>query len=292
MAAREWDVVVIGAGPAGLSAARGVAQRGLSCLCLDRLGPGGALMNLGALHHCPELPAGTTGPELAAQLAEAATEAGAELGFGEVRAIRREGGAWIVATDEEEHVARRALILASGLAPGRLGVPGEEAFEGMGLSHCAACDGPLYRGQPVVVAGSDEWACQEALELAGTAAQVTLVHEADAPPAALPAVLPPNLALLPGRIVALEGEGGLEAVVVAEDEARRRLPARAVFVQRGRAPALDFASGLLALDAAGHALAETGRPGLFVAGDLRAGAPRRIAAAIADGLCAARAVPA
>jgi thioredoxin reductase (NADPH) len=279
-----WDVVVIGAGPAGLSAARAAAARGLRTLCLDRLGPGGALMNLGALHHCPELPEGTTGPDLAAQLMEAATEAGAELGFGEVREVRSGEGAWTVVTDEEEHQAR-ALVLASGLLPGRLGVAGEGGFEGQGLSRCAACDGPLYRGQSVVVAGSDEWACLEAEELLPIAASVTLVHEA--PPAAM---LPPGVATIEGRITALEGEGGLETVVVGDG---RRIAARAVFVQRDRAPAIGYAApDLLGRDSAGHPIADSAaaRAGVFVVGDLRAGSPRHLAAALAEGRAAGEAV--
>ncbi len=279
-----WDVVVIGAGPAGLAAARGVAERGLSCLCLDRLGPGGALMNLGALRHCPDLPPGATGPDLAAQLIEVATEAGAELGFAEVRALRRGDGCWVVETEEEAHTAR-AVVLATGLAPGRLGVPGEERFEGRGLSHCAACDGPLYRGQPVVVAGDDEWAWLEAEALAAIASAVTLVHEA--PPAAPP---PPGVLPVPGRIAALEGEAGLEAVVTGDG---RRIPARAVFVQTGRAPALTFAAGLVGCDASGHPLVDgamrAGPAGLYAVGDLRAGSSRRLASALADGLRAAAA---
>ncbi|WP_135469248.1 NAD(P)/FAD-dependent oxidoreductase [Crenalkalicoccus roseus] len=283
---RQWDVVVIGAGAAGLSAARAVAAAGLSCLCLDRLGPGGALMNLGPLHH---LPGGKAGPDLAAELVEAATAAGAELGFGEARALTG-GPPWAVATGEETHLAR-AVILAPGLAPGRLGVPGEEAFEGRGISHCAACDGPLHRGEEVVVAGGDAWAGQEALDLAALARLVTLVHPEGAPPR-LPAAPPPNLALLPGRVVALEGDGGLAAVRVATGGAERRLPARAVFVQCGRAPALGFAEGAVARDAAGHARVDAAMAAgaaLFAAGDARAGAPQRAADAIADGVRAGEA---
>ena len=155
----DWDVVVIGGGAAGLSAAAAAAGADLSCLVVDRMGGGGELMNLGSLH---EMEGALTGPDLAARLLEEATVAGAELGLGAVTGLTSEGVGWRVSTDDEVHSAR-AVILAVGLAHGRLGVDSEEGFEGQGLSHCAACDGPLYRGQPVVVAGADRWAVAEAL---------------------------------------------------------------------------------------------------------------------------------
>jgi thioredoxin reductase (NADPH) len=269
----DWDVVVIGGGAAGLSAAAVVAGAGLRCLLLDPMGGGGELMNLGALHDVPGHE-GSNGPDLAAQLLEAAMTAGVELGFGAVTALA--GPPWQVTTVEESHAAR-AVILATGLAPGTLGLANEEKFLGQGLSHCAACDGPLYRGQPVVVAGADRWAVQEAAELAETCAAVTLVTQG------APAPEVPGVTVIEGRVTALHGEGGLQAVLVGT----HTLPARAIFVQCGRRPALGFAASL-PRDAEGH-LPFNPAPRLFAAGGIRAGGPALLAAVMADGVAAGRA---
>jgi thioredoxin reductase (NADPH) len=282
----DWDIVVIGGGAAGLSAAAAAAGAGLSCLVLDRMGGGGELSNLGLLR---EMDGGLAGPDLAARLLEEVITAGAELGLGEVTGLTPHGNGWQVLTDEEAHGAR-AVILATGLAHGRLGIAGEDSFEGRGLSHCAACDGPLYRGLPVVVAGAGRWARQEARELAAIASQVTLVTQEGPVPAAA------GFAVIPGRIIALEGSSGLDSVLVEPDGGgdARRLPARAVFVQTARRPALGFVPGVLARDRDGRLLTNatlaSSMPGLFAAGDVRTGAAGTIAAAIADGQRAAASV--
>lgn len=282
--ATQWDVLVIGAGPAGLSAARRAAEAGRRCACIDRLGPGGTLLNIGDLHDAPPGFAARTGADLAAELAEAATNAGLELAFGEVTALRHEGTLWAASTGEEEYTAR-AVIVATGLSPGTLGLEEESAFEGIGLSHCASCDGPLYSGQDVVVAGDGRWARQEAADLAGIARDVTLVGP-DA--AALPGVR-----VIRGRIVGLEGKDGLDAVTIEQEQVRERHPARAVFVQANRRPALDFAPWC-ARDADGRAIADTAlrmnEHGAYAAGDVRSGAPELVASAIADGRRAADSV--
>ena len=282
----QWDVVVNGAGPARLSAAAAVAEQGLYSLVIDPKGCGGELMNLGPLHDCPDQPEGTAGPDYAASLMEAAMTAGAELGSGEVTALA--GGApWVVTTDESTHEAR-AVILATGRAAVRIGGAGEEGYEGQGLSHCAACDGPLYRNQPVMVVGSDRWARQEALDLAATASAVSLVTLGERVPAL------EGVTVLDGSVAGLEGGNGLEAVLVRQGSETRRVPARGLFVQCNRRPALGFLPEGVALDASGHAVVDAAlqcsMPLIFAVGDARAGGRELVTQAVADGRLAAASV--
>ena len=272
MTAPSYDIVVIGAGPAGLSAASEAAKAGLKTYCLDKLAPGGVLINLGELHDFED---GVDGPTLSSRLADEAMAAGVEVGFGEVAAISG-GGPWIVSTaDGEQHTAR-AVIVATGLNKGRLGVPDEEAYEGRGLSTCATCDGPLYAGKPVIVAGVGGWADVEARELEAMAGQVTVMDPARQ------------------RIVGLEGSDGLEAVVVEADGARKSVPASAVFVYVNETPAAEFLPDSLARDATGHIVVDaegrTSSPTVFAVGDVRGGARRKLSEAIADGRRAGKAV--
>lgn len=282
----DWDVVVIGGGAAGLSAAAAAAGAGKRCLLVDRMGGGGELMNLAAPLH--EMGEAITGPDLAGRLLEEALGAGVELAIDEVTALGRAGARWAVTTAEDSHTAR-AVILAVGLAPGTLGLDNEAEYEGRGLSHCAACDGPLYRGDPVVVVGTDRWAVQEALDLLPMAGAVALVTQGRGP------LEVPGVAVIPGRVTGLEGKAGLEAVLVQQlGAAPKRLPARAVFVQDGRRPALGFASAELARDAAGRLVVDDalrcGPPGLLAVGEARAGFPSTLAAAMEDGRRAAAAL--
>lgn len=271
MTAPSYDLVVIGAGPAGLSAASEAAKAGLKTYCLDKLAPGGALINLGALHDFED---GVDGPTLSSRLADEAMAAGVEVGFGEVSSIAG-GGPWTVSTaDGEQHTAR-AVIVATGLNKGRLGVPNEDSYEGRGLSTCATCDGPLYAGKPVIVAGAGGWADVEARELEALAAQVTVMDPARQ------------------HIVGLEGNDGLEAVVVETDGARKSVPASAVFVYLNEAPAAEFLPDSLARDATGHIVVDaegrTSLPTVFAVGDVRGGARRKLTEAIADGQRAGKA---
>jgi thioredoxin reductase (NADPH) len=283
MDASSFDVIVIGAGPAGLTAATEAARAGLKALCLDKLAPGGALINLGQLHDVEE--AGD-GPQVASQLTDDATTAGVEIGFGEV--VRLSGSRpWTVETAEGEQHTGRAIVIATGLGKGRLGLPGEDQYEGRGLSHCASCDGPLYAGLPVIVAGAAGWAPYEALELKAFASEVTVIDT-------VAAKLPDGVRRLDGRIVALEGGDGLQSVVVESGGARKTIPTSAVFVYVGQSPAAEFVPDSLARDATGHIVVdERGRTSaatVFAAGDVRAGARHYLADAIADGQRAAQAV--
>jgi thioredoxin reductase (NADPH) len=285
MTSVPYDVIVIGAGPAGLSAATEAARAGLRTLCLDKLAPGGVLINLGQLH---DVEPPSDGPQFASQLADQAMAAGVEIGFGDVVRLSR-NGLWTVEMAEGEQHAARVIVVATGLDKGRLGVPGEEDYEGRGLSHCAICDGPLYAGEPVVVAGAGGWAAHEAEELKAFASEITIVD----PTAGAPV---DGITHIEGRIVGLEGNEGLQAIVVESSSGRKTVPTSAVFVYVGQAPAAKFLPDSLARDAAGHIVADdegrTSAAAAFAAGDVRAGAHQSVAAAIADGQRAGRAAAA
>jgi len=282
MSTPSYDVIVIGAGPAGLTAATEAARAGLSALCLDKLAPGGQLINLGDLQDFEET---ATGPDIAARLTDDATVAGVEIGFGEVTGLSG-SGPWTVEADGESRTGR-AVVIATGLNKGKLGLPNEDEFEGRGISHCAHCDGPLYAGLPVMVAGVAGWAKLEAQDLIGVAGEVTVID-------ASAAESPPEIPRIKGRIVTLDGKNGLESVTVESEGTRKAIPASAVFVYLDQSPAAEFLPDSLARDATGHIVVDaegrTSAPTVFAVGDVRAGARQSLTEAIADGQRAAQAV--
>jgi len=294
--ADRCDVLIVGAGVAGLTAAQAIASEGLSCVCVERMGPGGVVMNLGEIEDCPGLAPGISGPDLAADLVDKAMTAGAILAFAEVTSIR--GGApWVVETTDGSHEAT-AVILASGLTEGSFDLAGEEDLRGRGVSSCAHCDGPIFKDQPVVVAGGDEWAAQEAMELAGVASQVTLVCEGGAPNVSqarrdrLSALA--NLSIKAGRVIGLTAnDAGLQSVTVAGPAGEDRLTAPGVFVYTNRRPNIGYLAQAPQLDGTDRPVVgpdlATSRAGLFAIGDLRAGARESVTAAAEDGRKAAQA---
>lgn len=285
MAPPSYDVIVIGAGPAGLTAATEAARGGLKAFCLDMLAPGGELVNLGELHDFEEIFSGT---DMAARLTDDAVVAGVEIGFGEVTTIAGTGPFVVETSDGEQHEGR-AVVVATGLNKGKLGLPGEENYEGRGLSHCATCDGPLYAGQSVIVAGATGWAPYEAAALVGIASDVTLLGTPDGK-------IADGIRTMPGRIVGLGGSDGLQSVTIENDGARNEVPTNAVFVYVGQSPAAEFLPDSLARDATGHIVADeqgqTSTPLIFAVGDVRAGARHYLADAIADGQKVAKGIAA
>ena len=283
MSTPSYDVIVIGAGPAGLVTATEVARTGLKTLCIDKLAPGGQLINLTELHEFEEP---WDGPNMAARLTDEATVAGAEMGFGDVTRISG-GDHWTIETADGESQSARLLVIATGLNKGKLGLPNEADFEGRGISHCASCDGPLFAGLPVVVAGASGWAGIEARELAGVAGGVTVVD-------ASAAETPEGIARIAGSIVGLEGANGLESVVVESGGQRKSIPASAVFVYIGQSPAAEFLPDSLARDATGHIVVDaegrTSVPTVYAVGDVRAGTRPYLNEAVADGERAAKAI--
>lgn len=263
------DVVVVGAGIAGLTAARVCAERGLQVIAHDAFAPGGQLINLGALADWPGPP--TTGPDLMSALLTDVMDRGVEIAYGEVTGLRADP---LTADAADGPVTAHAVVVATGRHPGRLDVPEADAWAGRGLSGCATCDGPLHAGGEVVVVGDDEWTAHEALELAGFAQRVTLVSSRPSWSAESGRRLAGAVERRTGAVAALEGDGTLGAVRLDDGE---RLTASGVFVYTHADPRRELLDGLPA-DAP-----------VWSAGDVTGGDPHLLAAA-ADGLRAGLAV--
>jgi thioredoxin reductase (NADPH) len=295
--AADYEIAVLGGGLAGLTGALFAARQGRSTILLDPLGAGGAVMNTERVEDFPGFPQGVAGFELVPRLQEQVMDAGGTFEPGEVSRLEQQGDDWVVVTDTREIVAG-AVVVATGTRPRKLGLPGEDELEGKGLSRCASCDGPLYRGQVVAMVGGGDSALLEALELTGHEVQVVLVHpEPTLEGQATYARRVDESAQVEVRdrtvLDEILGDGkveGLRLRDLATGESSD-LPVAAVFVHVGRVPNTEFLEGLLALDELGRVPTDgwmrTALPGLFAAGDVRVDAAGQAVTAAGDGATAA-----
>ncbi|PDT74153.1 FAD-dependent oxidoreductase [Bradyrhizobium sp. C9] len=292
---QDADVVVIGAGVAGLTAAMIAAERGANTLVIEQSMPGGQVATIERIRNFPGYPDGVAGYELGPLLQQQAEAAGAAVRLDRVSALVPGDGAFRVVCGEDEVVAR-TVIMAAGSSLRQLGVAGEAEFVGRGVSHCAACDGPLFTGQAVAVVGGGDSAVDEALVLAGHASELTLVHRGRSPSARSPAIA--QLAALPhvsivsdADVVAIEGDRQVRAIVIRRGEQIERTTCGAVFVYPGLEPRSALLRDLVALDSDGHIetdlMMRTSLPGLFAAGDIRSRSVRLLASVAGDAATAA-----
>jgi thioredoxin reductase (NADPH) len=259
--------------------------------------PGGQLVNVERVEDYPGFPEGIPGFDLGPIVQEQAAAAGAEFRLAAVLAVAPSDGGWLARTSDGE-VAARCLIVASGARPRALGVPGEARLSGRGVSHCASCDGPLFRGRPVAVVGGGDSALQEALTLAPFASEVTIVHRRDAFRAQRvyadrvgeTATIRPRLNTTVEEIVGAEAVAGLrlrEQTTGALEE----VAVAAVFVYVGNEPNTGFLRGVVDLDGDGRVPTDVWMraqaPGLFAAGDVRRDFPGQAVNAAGDGATAA-----
>ncbi|AZG09758.1 FAD-binding protein [Pigmentiphaga sp. H8] len=296
----QTDLVVIGAGVAGLAAATHAARRGLEVLVIERVGAGGQVMAVERIANYPDYPGGIAGFELGPALQAVAEEAGVRFRLDSVTRIQAAGaGARLEVQGESGSIMARAVLVAAGSSRRALGVPGEDALEGRGVSHCAACDGPLFRGEPVCVVGGGDSAVGEAVVLARYASEVTLVFEGEAPHAQ--AYLMDALSecgnvrlLRRARVTAIEGGNGVTGVRIRSGAAEQSVPVSGVFIYAGLRAASGFLDGLVELDGAGRVVCgPTGRSsiaGVYAAGDIRAGIPYTLVAAQQSGTSTAMAI--
>lgn len=294
-----YDVIVVGGGPAGCTAALYAARAGLSVLLLEKLTPGGQMAEAAWIENDPGYPEGIDGLTLGQRMAQAARQAGAEWITGEVLSAEPEGREKTLRTTAGSF-SGRTLILAMGAGHRRLGLAGEEALTGRGVAYCAACDAPFYRGKTVAVVGGGSSAAADALLLSRIAARVILIHRRDT----LRAEKASQEALFGVKnvtfrwntaVTALLGSQRLTGLRLRDTDtgAETELPVDGLFVSVGRAPATEFLRGRMTLEEKGYLPAdestETGLPGVFAAGDVRAKPLRQIVTAQSDGATAAHA---
>ena len=301
------DVIIIGAGPAGLSAAIYVERAGKHAVCFEKLTVGGQIVNTPEIANYPGIKK-TSGFEFSMGLYEQATELGAEVIYDRVSFVERQDGGtdaasgagdiFKVTTASGKEYEARAVIIATGAKNRHLGIDNEEKLTGRGVSYCATCDGAFFKGKDVAVNGGGNTALEDALFLTNYCNKVYIIHRRDefrGEPQNLEAVkTKDNIEFVLNSTVAeLKGEKALEAVVVKDKNtgAEREIPVAGLFIAIGQEPDNGDFAPVADLDKGGYVVADesclTKTPGIFVAGDCRTKAVRQLTTAASDGAIAA-----
>lgn len=294
-----YDMIIVGGGPGGYTAALYAARAGLRTLVLEKLSAGGQMALSHQIDNYPGFPDGIDGFTLAEQMQAGAQRFGAETELAEVYELHLDQSVKEVITSEGTYFGK-TVVIATGASPRALDLPGEEALVGRGVHYCAACDGMFHRGKTVVVVGGGNSAAAEALTLSRIAKKVILIHRRDTLRATKvyhePLKNAENVEFLWNSAVSgLISDGRLTGLKVRNllsgDESE--ISCDALFVSIGRAPASWLVREQLELDGNGYIVADestkTSLPGVFAVGDVRTKALRQVVTAVADGAMAAHA---
>jgi len=294
---QEYDVVIIGGGPAGLTAGLYTSRARLSSLLIERGMVGGQIVNAEQIDNYPGFPDGISGFELGDLLHRQAAKYGLETIIAEATAIELQDNQKVVKTTEGDY-ACRAVIVANGSDRVKLSVPGEEEFVGKGVSYCATCDAAFFRDQAVAVVGGGNAAINEALQLSKFAAKVIVIHRRQELRATRimqeKAFAESKIEFLWNKVVeAIEGEDFVKRLRLLNRQTGEKsvLDVSGVFIAIGFKPNTDYLKGILPLDATGAIITDskmaTEIPGIFAAGDIRSNSGRQAIAAAGDGAIAA-----
>jgi len=293
----QFDVVIIGAGPAGLSAAIYTGRARLNALVLEKGIPGGQILITDWIENYPGFPDGAAPFELMENFRKHAIKFGAQIVTDEAREIHRDGDRWVVRGGKADYPAR-TVIVTTGAAYRRLGLPSEAKLIGRGVSYCATCDGPFFRDREIAVVGGGDTALMEAEFLTKFAGAVHLIHRRDKLR---------GTKILQERVFAnpkivfhwnsvvdeIRGDANLESVVLknVKDGSRSTLSIEGLFISIGMDPTNEIVKGLLKLNEWGEIVVDekmaTSAPGIYAAGDVIAGAPHQVATAVGTGVHAA-----
>ncbi len=292
------DLIIIGGGPAGLTAGIYASRARLDVVLLEATATGGQILTSDLVENYPGFPGGISGAELMERMAEQARLLALPVESGEVASVDFSSPEKVLFLANGQEMRARSIILATGATHRRLGVPGEDRLFGRGVSFCATCDGPFYRGKTVAAVGGGDTAVQEAIFLTRFAERVFLIHRRDALRAAR--ILQerlfsnPKIEMIWDSVVkSINGAAGVESVTVTNLKTNeiRDLAADGCFVWIGIRPNTAFLADALSLDANGFIIADrrmaTSAPGVFAAGDARDTPLRQVSTAVGDAAIAA-----
>lgn len=291
-----YDMIIIGGGPAGYSAALYAARAGLSTLVLERMAPGGQMALTDVIDNYPGFDEGVDGFTLGMKMQAGAERFGAKTEYSEVKSLQLNGEVKVVETVGGVYHTR-TVVIATGANPRELGLEGEQAYLNRGVHYCAHCDGRFYKGKTVVVVGGGNSAVSDALYLSRLAEKVILVHRRDTLRATRiyhePLKHATNVEFNGNTVVSgLLTDGKLIGAYLTDtvSGAQRSVFCDGIFVSIGRKPATELVRGVLELDEAGYIVADettrTSIPGVYAAGDVRTKALRQVVTAVADGAAA------
>ncbi len=298
MGEKVHEVVIIGGGPAGLTAGLYLCRADVDTVLLDRELTGGQLIMAPLIENYPGFPDGVEGTELVGRMKKQAARFGLEIKtFVQATGVTP-GDDVMTLHLESGELNSSALIVATGRAPRKMGIPGEEEFNGRGISYCATCDGPLFRDRVVMVIGGGDAAVGEALHLARFASKVIIVHRRGELRASSylreRAAAEPKLEIMwNSEIKSVNGGETVDSATIANNSSGERtdVPVSCIFFYVGNTPNTAFLSNLLDLDDDGYIITdehlESTVPGIFAAGDVRAGLFRQVVVAAGEGALAA-----
>ena len=296
---KVYDMIIVGGGPGGYTAALYAARAGLDVLIVERLSAGGQMNLTGIIDNYPGFPEGIEGFMLSMNMQQQAERFGAKTKYAEVLKLELDADVKSVQTNEGNYLTK-TVVISTGANPRQLGVARENEMIGRGVAYCAHCDGGFYRGKTVIVAGGGNSAVAEALYLSRIAKEVILVHRRDSLRATQiyhkPLMEAANVRFVwDSEIVELLGEDVLSGVRVRNRKSgeEQLLDVQGLFVSIGRKPATELVKDQLTLDEAGYIMAgedtRTNIPGVYAVGDVRVKELRQIVTAVADGAMAAHA---
>ena len=293
----DYDVIIIGGGTAGFSAGMYSSRLGMKTLLVERLIPGGQIINVERIEDYPGLPDGISGADFSSKVQEQAIASGTEFAMSEVMGLRKSGHEWIVDTYEGEKISK-SIIVAGGSTLKKLNVPGENELVGAGVSYCATCDGAFFIDQRVCVVGGGDSAVQEAITLTEFASKVDVFCRSSSLHAqqTLQDQITGHEKIqvhLNVEVQEIHGEGVVDGISLLKTLSGEstRVNLDGVFIFVGLTPSTDYLRNLLETDESGHIKTDinlqTSEKGIFAAGDIRANSASQLISSAGDGATAA-----